>query len=493
MGAYPLLLLLMLTSAASGHLLPLRKHRLNAEQWERRHSSALARRRLAAAPEPRKVEVLDRIEGGVSSVGQYFTTLSFGGVSMTVQVDTGSSVTAVPAVGCSTCTKGSKRYDLTPRVAAGKAQRIACGRAPCCTTSARCCSRDAKLHGADPANGTCAMSLSYKDKSGATGVLVRDEVAMGKLTFPLVFGAIFGEQGKFEPFAQINGIVGLAGENLGRVPTLLPSFMAQCSAATKIPNKFSMCLGATGGMLAIGDVADKAHKKLFQGAMVSVPYTGDLYYAFPPTDISFVGGKGGKEVFKSYAKEHGGAAPAHAVIDSGSTLVLLQPKLHALWKEAIVAACSASLGRQKVEALLQHWTQGSCTVVPKQTFDCFPSIRISLKGKAETLNVPPSTYVVVVPAKNGGHKFCNGVGKTDNSQNVLGDTFMQSYVVHFDKEARTVGFAAPNPKYCGAAAAGHKAAAVVALADTPWTSADKALLATCAGTLSLAWLLFLVQ
>lgn len=103
--------------------------------------------------------------------GMYYTAINVGGQKVDLQVDTGSSVMALPRKDCQNCKRGDHRYDPS---LSGTSREVLCHDDDC----------DGSQYGACSGN-YCHFSLTYADGSGASGVLMCDKVDWGERLSPV--------------------------------------------------------------------------------------------------------------------------------------------------------------------------------------------------------------------------------------------------------------------------------------------------------------------
>eukprot|EP01051_Picozoa_sp_SAG22_P003918 SAG22_NODE_200_length_15420_cov_4.424581_6_plen_371_part_00 len=248
------------------------------------------------------------MHGGIVAAGQYYAYVDIGTppTRFTLQVDTGSTVIALPAKQCNDCEdfvfyplddQHMVRYDDP---------------ATCCT--GRQCRSDKPQ-----AKDGCAFHLSYGDKSGANGVLARDAVKLANnVSAEITFGAILDEYGPFENSKYIDGILGMAFPRLGCTPSCVDSFIGQLNEKVGLADSFGMCLGPNGGAMVLGG-NDPA---LYYGALEYLPLRSDSYFTVRAASILL-----DTTAIASYVD---------VVIDSGTTLLLLPDSIwHFFWEHVI--------------------------------------------------------------------------------------------------------------------------------------------------------------
>jgi len=205
---------------------------------------------------------------------EYYTTVLIGtpGQPFTLQLDTGSAITALPSVRCVGCYNYNPKYNSSQ---SSTSNVIMCTDEKC--TSKKC--ND---------DNTCSFSVSYGDKSTIQGGLISDVVAFpldykerkglargGNTTIelltstaygntPVVFGAMTSQSAGF----QLHGVDGIMGfsfdsSSLTCVPNCASLFMDSIVKAHGVSDIFSMSLqpirdnsqfNTVGGSLTIGGI-----------------------------------------------------------------------------------------------------------------------------------------------------------------------------------------------------------------------------------------------
>jgi len=192
---------------------------------------------------------------------------------------------------------------------------------------------------------------------------------------------------------------------------------------------FGMCLGDVGGKLVLGSIGKE--EKLYHGTLSSVPMlsTGlfGTYYSVGLAGIS-VGGEPIKST--SYSP------PRQAIVDSGTTLLLLEKDIWDTLVQFFQARFCSLPGVCTEETIFDR---GVCLTQPPQGF---PTLSFDFEGVR--LDLPPSMYFIQYKAD----VFCLGI-QPANDRTVLGDTFMRAFYTFFDLARRRVAFARPNRQLCG--------------------------------------------
>lgn len=452
-----------------------------------RHLSPAARGRLlsrrgrllspAGAPVRRGGSVngslpFEELLGGVTTIGEYYVELLFGGQPVRVQIDTGSSTLAVPLKQCLNCRAGDQRFDLER--AQGTTSLVRCDSPACMRNSCHkfsecqicapgnraCCSREA------PAE--CGFFLRYADDSAASGALVEADVTLAGFTAPVVFGGILRETQDFEA-GVVDGIFGLAYKSLACNPTcVMPLFDTLVDTGKVKRDVFSMCIGEHGGTLTLGGV----NHDQYHGKLEYVPMGNRGVKQFYDVDIKglLVGGKKVKVPQLS-----------SGIVDSGTTvLVVTVAAYRAIKKHFQTNFCSVpglcppkDVSRTvKVDGLLRKarepiskvshglneddnddtwFSPVNCMALSSESLKLLPNISIVLEGGV-TLEIEPDVYMLKfeVESKSPWAKpfvyRCLGLvplaGLEHYSNDVIiGDAVLQRYFFTIDREKSRVGFA----------------------------------------------------
>lgn len=431
------------------------------------------------------------LESGMSAHGEYMIDLDFGFPRQTfrLQVDTGSSSLILPGDHCHGCRMRAKRgYRPRSRVSSIMQCKAAdgCGQNTCvsglCPAGSKTvgnedrsktspiasdhvalhgralgdsggleCSADGKNTCCNPLDTDhCGFEVLYGGGDRVEGSIMRDTVLFDSLRLPpdLAFGVVDKQDGQgWSKYAD--GILGLGFSALSCIPTCVTPFVEHLYSAAKevLPNvtdMFGICFGNWGGTLAFGGVQSR-HIQADNLSWTPMRTTGGMYqyYTVLMQGLSL----DGKQVYSD-------ASPA--LVDTGTTLVMLQPDLfnrlvqsfqqryaHLPGVTGNTSVLSAATDRQYC-----LWAKHSRSHVPgKPDWTGWPTIELVLDGLV--LQLPPSLYFW---REEGTDNWCFGIQPTPHTvahrYNLIGDVALRGFYTMFDREAMLIGFA-PTAEKCG--------------------------------------------
>lgn len=405
------------------------------------------------------------LSGGVTSVGEYYAYLSFGGQDVRVQIDTGSSTLAVPLKDCLNCRPNDMRFDLEK--ARGTASVISCDSPACLSNSCgalpdcRVCAPATRACCSLVAPRECGFYLRYADGSGASGALVEAEVGLAGYSAPVLFGGILRQLNDFES-AVVDGIFGLAYKSLACNPTCVsPLFDTLVNTGKVQRDVFSICTGRRGGTLTLGGNNPAQYK----GELQYVPMSTSRQKMF--YDVSIQGVEiGGTSVH--IPKFSSG------IVDSGTTVLVVTTSAYDALKKFfqsnycdVPLLCPPSstarieerppsvkmLRRDTGRAAEDDdtwFSPGLCVHMPEKYISMLPNISIVLENGVR-LEIEPDVYMLKftdhgMPWTSATVYRCLGIQPLSEleffSNNVIiGDTVLQKYYYEIDRENNRVGFA----------------------------------------------------
>lgn len=392
----------------------------------------------------RKAPVLLPLKGGISTHGEYFVdvTLSEGRTqAVRVQVDTGSSSFIVTSKDCVACADGRggrysaaiSRTSSTVPCHSKECQPYTCAHPQCKSSNHgnSCFSlKDACCSLQQP--DSCGFFLEYGGNTeyhvSASGTLVHEiaTLAGAKGTSRrenITLYEVEDQAGEWP--SNVDGIFGLAFPRLNCNPT--------CSPMAFEEDMFALCMGDHKGLLLLG--GDGSSEHMFVGPLHYVPIVATFMPSYYIVKLE------GLTVGETRL---GGSSVAHrAIVDSGTTLLLLQEDL---WVEFVSVMKSGLC-----------WLPGVCTATEVSIFTpgiCLSSLpkrrlpTISLTISGVVLQLPASAYFVKY--KTGGQSaYCLGVQSAGAERTVIGDTLLRLYHVVHDKAKMRLGFALANTTTCG--------------------------------------------
>lgn len=334
-----------------------------------------------------------------------------------VIVDTGSHYTAFPCTGCQQCGKHTDSYFDIKKSSTSSTQK--------CGTS------------------TCNIHQSYAEGSSWNAIKVQDQLWVGGLTEDLVshgsnysvkftFGCQTSETGLFRT-QLADGIMGMSMSE-----DVLPSqLFAQKVVDTRM---FAMCFRVGGGIMTIGGVNQKIHKK---GGMVSphVPSLelsyakllhppGSVWYTVNLLDIMLQPQDGSTAPESLGASRNQLNTGKGVIVDSGTTDTYLPASL----KTKFTTAFNKLAGVYYTESDIKL-TAAQLARMPNIVF-----VLENTDGKPFQITMPWTNYVDNV----GNDKYAFRVYLTEGSGSVLGANFMSSHNVIFDRDNNRVGFASSS-------------------------------------------------
>jgi len=365
------------------------------------------------------------IHGGIALLGEYYVNLGLGDASFRMQVDTGSSSLVLSTNSGYLSGVGVVCGSHLCGLNTGADYLCRGGR----TNGTRCC--------AELAPEYCGFYLEYGGDTeyhvGSEGLLVQDELSLTGRKFGRV--TLYRALRETGPWPRrVEGIWGLGLSRLNCNPTCsAPSYEVILGSLPKSELfGFGMCLGDVSGKLVFG--SDGSQENLHQGEIEYLPMLSSslfgTYYSVGLTGLKV----GPQRIYST-----GMAPPRQAIVDSGTTLLLLEDSLwqslELFFKENLCRLPGVCSNENIFKA-------GVClTSAPKE----FPTLRFEFAGGLQ-LDLPPSLYFVKYEAS----VYCLGIQPAGGERTVLGDTFMRAYFTVFDLGKRRIGFAKPNRRLCGA-------------------------------------------
>jgi hypothetical protein len=356
--------------------------------------------------------------GGMVAVGEYYAKINLGGQMVRTQIDTGSATLAVPMAACKSCRRGDRRYDLEKSVG-GKGKAISCEdgsvcmKDKCspfscgkCSSDRACCSKTVP--------DMCGFHLSFGDGSGAQGMLVRDDLEWGGVTFPVVFGGINQDSPDFER-QEVDGILGMAYPPLACNPSCVKPTFESMVEHLKMKHVFQICITSDSGRIVLGDWD--------RSLMTREPVWVDMSLSTPPTyyTVRLTGDlmvNDAPVVFPKYKL---------AIADSGTTLI-------------VFARASFQLLVDHLQRKYCHvpglcgpnsWFRPAhCTKIDEDDRRKMPTLRFSLDGGFDVV-LTPDDYLINYESK-GPDFWCVGIMALDSLSGgidvIFGNTVMKKYI-----------------------------------------------------------------
>ncbi|GKC12115.1 aspartic proteinase CDR1-like protein [Tanacetum coccineum] len=266
----------------------------------------------------------------------------------------------------------------------------------------------------------CPFDVSYADGTVSNGTISTETVTLGDKVLPdIVFGCGFNNDGVFRP--TWGGIVGLGGGDYSLV-SQIRSF---------VPGKFSYCLIP---FTLTDGISNKSSKMIFGDIefgpnVVSTP----LVPLFPKT-YYYVTLEGISVGDRRLNLVSDGSKPTkplkgNMIIDSGTTLTMLPPKLYNEFVAVLKDAINVRKMKDPQKVLSLCYRASKVTNVPK--------VMMHFEGADVELS---KDNIFVTVSK---HIMCLGMRSTAGLP-VLGNLAQMNYMVGFDLENNMVSFKRTN-------------------------------------------------
>jgi hypothetical protein len=334
-------------------------------------------------------------------------TLHVGGQAFVMDLDTGSTSTAIAGTGCSDCTNVSPLY--MPSSSASDQKNTAA---------------------TEYADGTGWMGEIYSDSIGLGSGSPNVSVDIVDISTQVV--GSMGMAGFFDGQNDYQGILGMGSPDNAE-PGTGAYFDSITKAGVDPVMAFELC--PTGGTMWLGGY-DSTH------AMGTMQYTPMLpidsqnnpFYSIDITSMTMNGATLGM----------GSDAFQAPIVDTGTTFFYLPTPI----EQATIAAINASPGFQALFPSTtlddqQNFCTGSGSVTADMVDAMLPPLEFTVPNKAGGADIKFS-----IPAlesymfDGGGGQFCLGIGDGGSFQaTTLGDQFMQAFVTVIDVGNSQVGFA----------------------------------------------------
>jgi len=318
-----------------------------------------------------------------------------------VQLDTGSTLLAVPDASCKNCGSSPNPY-------LKGADYVLCTDVKHCSES-RCNGK----------SKNCGFEVTYVDGSDISGPLAFDQISLGGLTANAVYGAISTSTNSFED-GLMDGIMGFAYNNPGIAcePNCVPPFFTSLVQQNNISSVFSVLIDyQNGGSLTLGGY-DPA---LLNGALNYTSVITDDFYTVSLHSISL----------GPYTVAAGSFGSV--IVDSGTTLTLLPPAVFNSLKSYFQTYYSNLLLVSGSETFWNDYCLLVSTLIGN-----YPTIYFAFNGV--TVKMGPENYIYQTFDSKGVPAYCFGIAPSSNGDTILGDTFMRGILVVFNQEKNILGF-----------------------------------------------------
>jgi hypothetical protein len=401
----------------------------------------------------RTAETSATLQGGLITVGGYYTNISVDGKDVYVLIDTGSSTLAVVASGIGGRSGGIPFFNSSSSTiilcSSSKCQSNTCSSSLCQTNS--CSSNQACCLNVDGKSG-CFFNLQYGDGSGASGSLFESKVSLNNLTATCSIGAVVNDTKGFQ-VGEAQGIMGLAFSRLACNPTCITPFFDELVSQENIENIFSISLSLTNGTLVLGGI----DHSLYKGSIQYVPMenrSSNTYYIVASNGLSVDG---------NVMNQTDGMM---AAVDSGTTTLVFDENTYELLRSYFQSHYCSVPGLCPSDGSNTTWFSSNfCVVLDKQQLGTLPNISLQLKNNV-VLELTASDYMVQVqqslstgpfalasssqvPTVTGEGKSvrCLAINKLQGLKEIsgldmiLGDTVLRKYYTIFDRQNSRIGFA----------------------------------------------------
>ncbi|KAJ0239979.1 aspartic protease [Hirschfeldia incana] len=370
----------------------------------------------------------DLQSGLIGAGGEFFMSITIGTppVNVLAIADTGSDLTWVQCKPCQQCYKENGPIFDKEKSSSYKSE-------PC--HSRNCNALSTNERGCDEAKDVCKYRYSYGDKSFTRGDVATETISIGSasgspVSFPgTVFGCGYNNGGNFDETGS--GIIGLGGGNLSLISQL----------GSSISNKFSYCLshksstinGTSVINLGTSSIPSRDRGSKFS-SVISTPLVDkepQTYYYLTLEAIS-VGNTKIPYTGTTYFPNDDGASSTgvtkgNIIIDSGTTLTLLESGFYDRFGEAVEGSVTGAKRASDPQGLLSHcFRSGSAEIG-------LPEITVHFSGADVRLSAL-NAFV-----KMSEDMVCLSMIPTTEVA-IYGNFAQMDFLVGYDLEARRVSF-----------------------------------------------------
>ncbi len=331
--------------------------------------------------------------------GSFYTApLTIGTQTFAVDVDTGSTTTAVAAMACTKCTGITPLY--APTATAMDLHQMA--------------------------------QTGYADGSRWSGEIFSDQMGLehGTPSVAVAFAGITNQKMFFDPTNAYQGILGLGPPEL--LETGTTSFLAQLTAAHE-PAVLGFELCDTDGTMWVGGVDEtKAASPVLYTPMLPIDGNSNPFYAIAVTDMGLGGTSLGFD----------NATFGSPIVDTGTSLTYLPTAV----MTALLAKVNATPNYASVftQPLSQNGTGCATTVsgvTAAQVDAVLPPMTLTFPSGLDaefTISAPASQSYVY---DGGDGTFCLAIFDDGGSGSLIGDATMRAFISVFDVAQHRMGFA----------------------------------------------------
>ncbi len=343
---------------------------------------------------------------------------------VSVIVDTGSTYTAFPCSGCSSCGEHTDKY--------WNESKSTSKEIPSCFVRGDQCHVDFVCKNED---NKCVLHESYKEKSSWDAFEVKDKTSIGDesiaansdLPEPIdfTFACIYDETNALLFRRQkADGIMGM-----NRMSGTFVSTLKKFNAIEY--EMFSLCFHSEGGTLVLGGTEPQLWEEPDSMVYARDPnYQHGRFSSF--FNVHVVGIQiGSHKLRKSRITA---AFSGGSIVDSGTTDTYfpasIDQEFRKVWKEAVG----------------WEYTYADIVKLDKDGLAAMPSIKIIIEGENEDFEVEMLPDAYLDPYNDG---YLVSIATTENmaSGGILGANFMKNHDILFDNENPRIGFARANCKY----------------------------------------------
>jgi Eukaryotic aspartyl protease len=349
-------------------------------------------------------------------------TITNGGQSFVMDLDTGSTTTAIAGTSCTTCTNVSPEY--TP--------------------------------GSMAVDQHMTATTEYADGTGWMGEIYQDTINLGSGSPDATFNLVDistqvvsgGESGFFDGENDYQGILGMGPPENAEPDTGAYFDTITTKSGVDALMAFELC--DDGGTMWLGGFDETHAGSAVQYTPILPISTNNAFYSIDITSMSLNGTNVGM----------GSDAFQEPVLDTGTTFYYLPTNV----AQALTAAINASpafqtmFPSQTLDVEAQDISCVSATGVTDDMVDAMlPPLQFSVPNIAGGADISFSVAPLESYLFDGGNgQFCLGIGDGgDQFGGVLGDQFLQAFVSVIDLANNQIGFA-PD-KGCSASSSKRRA------------------------------------
>ena len=379
------------------------------------------------------------LHGSVKEHGYYYVDVSLGTPPKEFQVivDTGSTLTYVPCVGCGTA---CGVHTGSPHFSAEESSTC---------TPVQCLSPDCSPHegscGGKQNGDACVYHKSYAEGSSVNGKLMKDLLYLGGgygNDKSVVFGCTIRESGGIHTQVA-DGLMGL-GNGANSLPF-------QLAATYDLPDAFSLCYGAFegGGAVTFGKLPSGSTGEGVTDTDTTIPalqYTPLIPTPMHPSYyvVDTVQWRLGNNVVAGENDFRGHAYGT--VLDSGTTFTYLPTAVFGSFKNILDQHITENNKLQKIPGPDPDFPEDVCygpivvgldddsslTSAPTQQTlsDFFPNLTLTFQGGLE-LMLPPANYLFI-HSDAQPNTFCVGVMDNGSAGTLVGGITTRNVLVEYD-------------------------------------------------------------